>query len=150
MLLGILAGICAYLYRHVSAKFAINISATTTEVLMVRFIPAALLLLPIINFSSLPTILEQHFTIVLTFSFLSLVIPIFFMQYAVNHIGAVHVSIISATVFPFTWFGDFILHYLHHNNDIKVSDFFISSISLIVIIFPYLYKNQFKINPHRK
>ena len=145
ILMGVVAGAGAHLYRQASAKFSMNNSATVAEVLMVRFIPASILLLPFLNFNLLPATIHQHLPIILIFAFLSLIIPIFFMQYAVNHIGAIHVSIISATVFPFIWFGDFILHYSVYKHGINWYNLFVATISFVVIMIPYVHKPKRKV-----
>lgn len=144
IILGIGGGISIYLYKKTSFLFANKHSASTVEIMMTRFIPVMICLSFYVNFNNIVYIITHHTFSILLFAFISFIIPTYLGQYATNHIGAEHSTIISALIFPLSWFGGLIIN----NGDLsimKLSNLIIALLSLIMISSPYI-----KIKPMQK
>lgn len=142
ILIALLGGASAYIYKRASFIYAKNHSASALEILMTRFIPIIIFLSFRVDMHSVLNIYANYKSTVLFFAFISFIIPTYLSQYSTNHIGAEQNSIISALIFPLCWFGDFIIH--NGNLDkIKLSDLIIALVAFVVIIYPYTIKSKF-------
>lgn len=137
--LGILGGVSSYLYRVTSVSFAQKKPANTLEIMMTRFIPIILILSFKVNFTDIANTFSQHYIGILIFSVISFIIPTYLSQYSNNHIGAEHSSIISALIFPLSWFGDLFVRHQKLNAS-EFMDLGLAITALLIIISPYIFK----------
>lgn len=97
MLLGIFGGITAYLYAHSSNKLATRNHLLPTQVLAVRFLPLVLALISwlLLNHMEITLSISESL-ILLVMAIVTLVIPIYFLQAAINKLGVTKYSIFVA------------------------------------------------------
>lgn len=139
IVIGVLSGSFAYLYKRASFAYAKKHAASALEIMMTRFIPIIVCLSFKIDFHHTLAVFNNFQTEVLFFALISFIIPTYLGQHATNHIGAEQSSIISALIFPLCWLGDFILHYGSHNK-VDFNDLLIALLSFGVVVYPYLLK----------
>jgi hypothetical protein len=97
-LLTVIGGIMSFLCATVSAEFMKKASLSATQSLSVRFYMTLLICLIMVAFSGpLPTLSYSDGTMILAITFVSLIIPLYLVQKAIENVGPVVNSIIIST-----------------------------------------------------
>lgn len=130
LVLGIIGGLSAYVYAKLSAKICKKNSLSSSQLLAVRFIPLCIILLILIHLNHIEVKLTFLNLIALTLmTIISLIIPVYFYQQAINKLGAGKSSIIVA----FTPIITFILFTISEKQ-VSLINFIISIIVLAALL----------------
>lgn len=97
LVLGIISGVCLYVYAHFSSVLAKKCDLSATQVLAVRPWPLLLYIIIIILKDHISfSVVKSHFDMIVLMSVMTLVLPIYYLQSAIKKLGATKFSVFAS------------------------------------------------------